>query len=90
MDTAADEEAEAAYDRYALANPVAAHGFRERLRETIQRIAEAPESFPRHDGEIRRCLLPKYPYGVLYEVIEDTVFVIAVAPLKRAPGYWKK
>ena len=90
MDASADAEAEAAYDWYAARNVQAAHGFREQLREAVQRISEDAEGQSRFDGQIRRYLLPKYPYGVLYEVIDDAVFVIAVTHLRREPGYWKK
>ena len=90
MDAAADAEAEAAYDWYATVNPQAARRFRERLREAIVSISEDAEGQPRYEGEVRRYLLPKYPYGVLYEVIDDTVFVVAVMHLKRRPLYWKK
>jgi plasmid stabilization system protein ParE len=87
---AAEAEAAEAYDQYAAENPKAAERFRDLLRVAMARISERAETYPRHSGEIRRYLLPRYPYGVLYEVIDDeTVFVTAVMHLKRRPGYWK-
>ena len=37
---------------------------------------------------LRRMLVRRFPYQVVYEVNPDQVVVIAVAHLKRRPGYW--
>jgi toxin ParE1/3/4 len=89
MDASADAEVEHAYNEYAKQNVRAALGFLDALDAALLRLAEGPETFPRYDGEVRRCLLAKYPYGIVFEVIDDVVFVVAVAHLKRRPGYWK-
>ncbi len=38
--------------------------------------------------EIRRCVLPKFPYYVAYEVLASEVIVLAVAHARRRPFYW--
>lgn len=38
----------------------------------------------------RRHLLRKYPYGLVYLVEGDTIVIVALAHLKRRPGYWKR
>jgi toxin ParE1/3/4 len=87
---AAAAEAVDAHEYYAAANPRAAERFAELLDEALSNIAERAETYPRIAGELRRCLLPKYPYGVLYEIVDDeTVFVLVIMHLKRKPGYWK-
>jgi toxin ParE1/3/4 len=87
---AAAAEAVEAYEYYSAANPRAAERFAELLREAVSNIAEHAETYPCIDGELRRCLLPKYPYGVLYEIVDDeTLFVLVLMHLKRRPGYWK-
>jgi plasmid stabilization system protein ParE len=55
----------------------------------IQRAVAYPRTWPILDGEIRRALVRRFPYGVLYSEEEGTLFVIAVMNLHRAPGYWK-
>lgn len=42
------------------------------------------------DPPVRRVLANGFPYAVLYAVKADYVFVVAVMPLKRRPGYWKR
>ena len=31
-----------------------------------------------------------FPYGVIYQIIEDEVIIIAIMQLNREPDYWKK
>ena len=38
---------------------------------------------------MRRVLADDFPYAVLYVVKADYVWIVAVAPLKRDPDYWK-
>ena len=39
-------------------------------------------------GAIRRHLVPGFPYAVIYEVDRDPVRVLAIAHLRRHPGFW--
>ncbi|WP_437650338.1 hypothetical protein [Sorangium sp. So ce362] len=38
---------------------------------------------------MRRLLLQRFPYGVLYAVELKRVFVLAVTHRRRRPGYWR-
>jgi len=37
----------------------------------------------------RRILLRRFPYQIVYRLKPDGIVVVAVAHLKRRPGYWK-
>ncbi len=39
------------------------------------------------DG-LRRCLLSRFPYGIIYGTDTQTVIIVAVAHLHREPRYW--
>ena len=40
-------------------------------------------------GSIRRVILPKFPYSLLYRVVDQEVIrILAVAHHKRKPRYW--
>jgi len=41
------------------------------------------------DGDIRRCLTNRFPYGILYSIESDRIFILAVMHLHRDPDYWK-
>lgn len=62
--------------------------------ETVAaRMCELPGSFPRlrdlpEDLLIRRALLTRFPYGVVFMELPSSIRVIAVAHAKRRPNYW--
>jgi len=58
------------------------------VRKAVLRIAEYPEAWSIDRGDIRKCLLHKFPYKLLYSIENDHVFIIAVAHLHRKPDYW--
>ena len=39
---------------------------------------------------IRRRLMQRFPFGVVYEVETENISVIAIMHLQRRPGYWKR
>ena len=41
-------------------------------------------------GEVRRCLVHRFPYGVLYSVEPEGISILAVMHLRRDPDYWKQ
>ena len=64
--------------------------FVEAFEATILRIQNSPTIWRYFDDEIRRCLLEKFPFGVLYTIERDHILVVAVMHHSRKPGYWKK
>ncbi len=59
---------------------------------TIQRIINYPYAWSNFSKSSRRCLAKRFPFGVIYQVLENNneIMVIAVMQLNRKPGYWKK
>jgi len=55
----------------------------------ITRAAAHPKAWPAVEGEVRRCLTTRFPYGVLYSQEPNGIFVLAVMHLHRDPDYWK-
>ncbi len=54
-----------------------------------QRAVSYPKAWPVLDGDIRRALVRRFPYGVLYSAEEEVLLIVAVMNLHREPGYWK-
>jgi plasmid stabilization system protein ParE len=40
--------------------------------------------------DVRRLLLRRFPYQLVYRVLGDEIRIYAVAHLKRRPGYWRE
>ena len=41
------------------------------------------------DGLTRRALVARFPYQIVYRLRPAEIVVVAVAHLKRRPGYWR-
>ena len=40
--------------------------------------------------DFRRFLVPRFPFGIIYRVDKETIFVSAIMHLKRKPFYWEE
>lgn len=58
------------------------------LFETVSRLARNPDASPLLGKRTRRVLLRKFPYFLLYVVLEDEVIVTAAFHLSRSPDRW--
>ena len=41
------------------------------------------------DGHTRRALVARFPYQVVYRLRPTEIVIVAIAHVKRRPGYWK-
>ena len=64
--------------------------FAEEIYATITRIIQYPDAWSALSKNSRRCLVSRFPYGVIYQVKSRSLRIIAVAHLNRRPGYWKE
>ena len=62
--------------------------FKEEVKKAAIRVAEYPKAWSLECAEVRKCLLHKFPYKLLYSIEEDHIFIIAVAHQHRKPDYW--
>jgi hypothetical protein len=60
------------------------------VHSAIKRSVEFPKAWVALDGDIRRSLVKRFPYGILYSEENDGIFILAVMNLHREPWYWKK
>lgn len=56
---------------------------------SIQNAVDYPTMWPEIEDEVRRCLVHRFPYGVLYSIEPHGIFILAVMHLHRDPYYWK-
>ena len=63
--------------------------FLEEVEKTVASIIAFPESGPVISQNIRRRIVRRFPFGVLYALQGDQIVIVAVAHLKRRPYYWK-
>lgn len=86
----AEDEVNRAYAWYDERNPAAARAFLDDLDHAVSRVQEAPERWPYYQGSARRYIFQRFPFSLIYRVINDAIEVIAVAHHSRRPGYWSR
>lgn len=84
----ARRELEDAVSFYELEYSELGRRFKEEVKKAVLRVAEYPKAWSIERGEVRKCLLHKFPYKLMYSVEEDHILVIAVAHQHRRPDYW--
>jgi len=62
--------------------------FLDELDRTVRRTVAFPLSCGEIEPGLRRCLMARFPYGIIYGIDGDGLVVIAVAHLHREPRYW--
>lgn len=84
----AEVELDQAFQWYELQQRGLGQQFLNELDAAIRRIVVFPEAYLSIGRDIRRCLVKRFPYSVLYGLDERKVIVVAVAHLHRKPDYW--
>lgn len=64
--------------------------FLDEFDQSVRLIASFPELFEQIEEGVRRCLVNRFPYGIIYGIDGEEIVIIAVAHLKRRPRYWIK
>ncbi len=61
----------------------------EEIENTVDLLRRYPEAGSKVRGLIRRLILPRFPYSLLYRPLEDgQIRILAVAHHRRKPQYW--
>jgi plasmid stabilization system protein ParE len=85
----AEEEAMAAFDWYFSRSPAAARAFNLHLERAEEQATSYPTRWSAYFHGTRRFSMKRYPYALVYLQRDDEIYVVAVAHLRRRPGYWK-
>jgi hypothetical protein len=83
-------ELDEAIEYYNYQSPGLGNEFLAEVLRAIGRITQYPEAWHRLSTRTRRCQTRRFPYGIIYEIREESILVVAVANLHRHPENWKK
>ncbi|HCY76974.1 MAG TPA: plasmid stabilization protein [Ignavibacteriales bacterium] len=62
--------------------------FKEEIKSSVSRIKEHPEAWSIEKGDVRKALLHRFPYKILYSIEKDHIVILAIAHQHRKPNYW--
>ena len=82
-------EAREAYQWYLERDSEVAERFWQQLRHARNLATERPTAWPPYLHGTRCYRLHRFPYGLVYIECGEVTVGLAVAHLKRRPGYWK-
>ena len=63
--------------------------FAAEIRAGLARIEEFPDAWQLLGRRVRRYRMNRFPYGIVYTIHGDDIFVVAVMHLHRKPDYWQ-
>ena len=64
--------------------------FRDHVGIAFGRIRVSPELSPIIYRDLRRRLVERFPYAILYRVYPGLVYVVAIMHAKQNPAIWKR
>ena len=63
--------------------------FAEEVEQALLRIEHYPEAWSPLSPRVRRCLVNRFPYGVIYEIRGDRLVIVAIQDFRRDPESWR-
>ena len=85
----AESEFNDSIEYYKDIEPILGFDFATEIYSSIKLIISFPKAWPEIDSGIHRILIKRFPYGVLYSLDHDEIYILAVMHLHRDPDYWK-
>ena len=88
----AQAELNYAINHYEDSEPSLGYQFAIEVYAAVEQIKANPRLWPLLNDEVRRCLIHRFPYGIIYSIddVPSTVLILAVMHLHREPGYWSE
>ncbi len=86
---AAEADLKSAANRYGTYRASLGTDFFRCVEETLDRITHHPLSYSRISGEYRKALVHRFPFGVIYRMVNGDAFVVAIQHSSRHPDAWQ-
>jgi plasmid stabilization system protein ParE len=85
----AEDEFNEAIDFYDLESPGLGQVFIDETQRAMESISMFPDASPMIQRRVRKKILLKFPYTLIYSVRKNKIRILAVAHQKRRPFYWR-
>jgi plasmid stabilization system protein ParE len=61
--------------------------FKKEVHKSLLRIQQFPLAWPVERNEVRKYIMHRFPYKILYSIEKDCILILAVAHQHRKPDY---
>jgi plasmid stabilization system protein ParE len=75
--------------RYESQQTALGNSFVDAVQRVISLIREYPDMGTPVGRSVRRAVVRRFPYAVIYRVESGAIFIIAIEDVRRSPGYWR-
>ena len=82
-------EADEARSWYENNSPGLGMAFIEAVQMAVDSIQDNPDMWPPYKYGTRRFFLRRFPFSLVYRHDATKIQIIAIAHLRRRPGYWR-
>ena len=86
----AEQDIREAYSWYETQMSGLGANFLLRIDAALSSVQRNPRQYPLIHQEVRRCLVRRFPYGILFLVDDKRIIVLAVFHAKRNPRSWQE
>jgi toxin ParE1/3/4 len=87
---AAAADIEEATEWYETRRPGLGRAFLDAAEAALRAVIANPKAFALVYSDRRRALLRRFPYSMVYRIIEGQIVVLAFIHTRRNPRVWKK
>jgi hypothetical protein len=77
-----------AFDWYEAEVRGLGYEFLDQINHAVRRATAFPMAAPEIEQGLRRVLVNRFPYGLIYGIEPKRLVIVAVAHLHREPRYW--
>ena len=74
---------------YEAQRPGLGAALRHALDVAVAAVESGPESYAVLHRNTRRVLLPKFPYGLYYRIMDESILAVGCIHAKRHPRVWR-
>ena len=85
----AQQELDEAVEYYNLEAPGLGDQFLLEVLAAFERVRKFQKAWHPYTENTRRCRTHRFPYGVIYQILESEILIVAVANLHKRPEYWR-
>jgi toxin ParE1/3/4 len=87
---AAAADIDSAYEWYEREREGLGEEFLQEVRATLKLVLSMPEGYPVVERRTRRALIHRFPYGLFYRIVDDTIVFVACFHTSRDSALWKR